>query len=79
MTVPEFIKIDDSPLATQVGGAHYKTLKIQPVEFCHRNGIPFMEGCVIKYVTRWRAKGGIEDLKKARHFLEMMIQFEESK
>jgi hypothetical protein len=76
MDIPEWIKTDDSPLATQVGGAHYKALKIQPVEFCHKNGITFMEGCIIKYVTRWRAKGGIEDLKKARHFLDMMIEME---
>lgn len=66
-------------LATQVGGGHYKDMKIQPVEYCHANGIPFIEGAVIKYVSRWRAKGGIEDIKKARHFLDMLIQLEEAK
>jgi len=65
-----------TPLQTQVSGSHYKELKIQPVEYIHGNGIPFIEGCVIKYVTRWRAKGGVEDLKKARHFLDILIDLE---
>lgn len=51
-------------------------MKIQPVEYIHGNGIPFIEGCVIKYVTRWRAKGGVDDLKKARHFLDILIDLE---
>lgn len=61
----------------QVGGDHYKDMPIQPVEFIHKNGIGFVEGCVIKYVSRWRKKGGIEDLKKARHFLDMLIEMEQ--
>jgi len=61
----------------QVGGNHYKGLKIQPAEYNHKNKIPFMEGSAIKYLTRWRDKGGIEDLKKAKHFIEMLIEFEE--
>ena len=64
----------DSPLDTQVGGDHYKSKGIQPVEYCMANGIGFMEGSVIKYVTRWKEKGGVEDLKKARHFLDMLIE-----
>lgn len=64
------------PLAVQVDGDHYKTLKIQPVEYIHANGIPFMEGCIIKYVSRWRAKGGVKDLEKARHFIDMLIKLE---
>lgn len=67
-----------NPLQTQVSGSHYKDLKIQPVEYIHGNGIPFIEGCVIKYVTRWRAKGGVEDLKKAQHFLDILIDLETS-
>lgn len=66
-----------SALAVQEGGDHYKTLKIQPIEYIHANGIPFAEGSVIKYVTRWRAKNGIADLKKARHFLDLLIELEE--
>lgn len=65
-----------SPLDVQVAGAHYKDLKIQPIEYIHANGIPFAEGNVIKYVTRWRAKGGIKDLEKARHFLDLLIELE---
>jgi hypothetical protein len=63
-------------LDVQEGGDHYKALAIQPVEFIHRNGIGFVEGNVIKYVTRWRSKGGIADLKKARHYLDMLIEME---
>ena len=60
----------------QVGGSHYVGMPIQPVEYIHKNGIAFIEGSVIKYVSRWCAKGGIEDLKKARHFLDMLIEME---
>lgn len=66
-----------SALDTQVGGDHYKSLQIQPIEYIHRNGIGFAEGSVIKYVTRWRAKGGIDDLRKARHVLDLLIEMEE--
>ena len=59
-----------------MSGEHYKSLKIQPIEFIHANGIPFAEGSVIKYVTRWRDKGGIADLEKAKHFLEILIELE---
>ena len=66
-----------SALTKQVSGGHYKSLKIQPIEYIHANGIPFAEGNVIKYVTRWRDKGGIADLEKAKHFLELLIELEE--
>jgi hypothetical protein len=65
-----------SALDVQTGGSHYKDLKIQPVEYTHANGLGFCEGSVIKYITRWRAKNGIEDLKKARHFIDLLIEFE---
>lgn len=68
---------DVAPLAIQHGGTHYKKLKIQPVEYIMANGIPYMEGNVIKYCTRWRDKGGIEDLKKAKHYLEILIENEQ--
>jgi hypothetical protein len=61
-------------LEKQVGGDHYAKLKIQPVDYILENNIGFCEGCVIKYVTRWKDKGGIEDLKKARHFLDILIE-----
>jgi len=60
----------------QIGGDHYMKLKIQPVEFIHKNGISYIEGNIIKYVVRWRDKGGIDDLRKARHYLDMLIEME---
>jgi hypothetical protein len=66
-----------SSLDIQVGGSHYKDMAIQPIEFIMKNNIGFMEGNAIKYISRWRSKGGIEDLKKARHYLDMLIEFEE--
>lgn len=65
-----------SPLEVQVAGNHYKKLKIQPIEYIHANGIPFAEGSAIKYLTRWRDKGGIKDLEKARHFIDLLIELE---
>lgn len=64
-------------IARQEGGNHYKDMPIQPFEYIHANGIPFAEGSVIKYVTRWRAKGSVQDLKKARHFLDLLLEAEE--
>lgn len=69
----------ESALATQVGGDHYKSLPIQPVEYCHRNGLGFCESSVVKYVSRWKAKNGIKDLEKAKHFIELLIQLETEK
>ena len=69
----------NDPFAVQTGGDHYAKLAIQPMQYALANGIPFAEGSVIKYVTRWRDKGGVEDLKKARHVLDMLIAHEEAK
>jgi len=66
----------EKALDTQVGGGHYKSMAIQPVEYIHKNGIPYIEGCVIKYISRWRNKNGIEDLKKAKHFIDLLIELE---
>lgn len=66
-------------LATQEGGDHYKALAIQPIEYIHKNGIGFAEGCAIKYLTRWRSKGGVGDLMKARHFIDMLVELEGGK
>lgn len=63
-------------LEVQVGGDHYKAMAIQPVEFIHANSIPYFEGNVIKYVCRWRSKNGLDDLKKAKHYLELLIELE---
>lgn len=66
-----------SALDVQVAGSHYKDLKIQPVEYIHANGIPYLEANVVKYVTRWRNKGGIADLEKARHYIDLLIELEQ--
>jgi hypothetical protein len=63
-------------LDTQVGGGHYKDLKIQPVQYIHANNIPYLEGNVIKYITRWRNKNGVADLEKARHYIDLLLQLE---
>jgi len=60
----------------QIGGDHYKNCAIQPVEFIFANQLGFAEGNVVKYVTRWRLKGSIEDLRKARHYLDLLIEAE---
>ena len=66
-----------SALTAQVGGAHYVGCAIQPIEYIHANGIPFAEGCIIKYATRWRNKGGIADLEKIEHFARLLIELEQ--
>lgn len=65
-----------SALNVQVSGDHYKKQSIQPVEYIHANGIGFFEGNVIKYVTRWRDKGGVADLEKAKHYIDLLIELE---
>ena len=65
-----------SALDVQVAGNHYKNLKIQPVVYIHTNGIPFIEGCIIKYASRWRDKGGFKDLEKIKHFVDLLIELE---
>ena len=60
----------------QVGGNHYREMKIQPVEYILANDIGFCEGCAIKYLSRWKSKGGVEDLRKARHFIDLLIEAE---
>lgn len=65
-----------SALNTQHGGSHYDNQSIQPVQYIHANGLDFFEGNVIKYVTRHRHKNGAEDLKKAMHYCQMLLEFE---
>lgn len=65
-------------LNTQIGGEHYKKLKIEPVQYIMANNIGFCEGSAIKYLTRWKEKGGVEDLYKARHFIDILIDIEEA-
>ena len=61
-----------SALKDQVGGDFYKEMVIQPVEFCQKNGLGFCESSAIKYLCRYRSKGGKQDLDKAIHFIQML-------
>ena len=65
-----------NPLETQVGGSHYKEFKIQPVEFIHANKLDFLQGNIIKYTMRHKKKNGKQDLLKARHYLDLLIELE---
>ena len=66
-------------LETQIAGQHYKNQKIQPIEYILENKLPFIEGNIVKYITRWREKGGIEDLKKVKHYVEILMEHEDGK
>ncbi len=73
-----WIEIDvpeESPLDTQVGGDHYQKA-IQPIEYIHANQLPFIEGNVVKYITRWREKNGLEDLEKIKQYIDILIRLE---
>ena len=63
----------------QVGGSHYKNYKIQPVEFIIKNNIGFVEGNIIKYILRFKEKGGVQDLLKAKHYIELLIDTSKGK
>jgi hypothetical protein len=66
-------------LDTQVGGGHYRLRKIQPVEYIHANNLGFLEGCIVKRITRWRdkpAKHRFEDLEKIKHEVDLLIELE---
>ena len=67
---------EGSALSKQVDGSHYKDMTIQPVIYIYANKIPFIEGNIIKYVSRWKNKNGIKDLEKARHLIDMLIEIE---
>jgi len=62
----------------QIGGNHYKDMAVQPSEFIHKNSLNWCEGSVIKYVCRHNSKGGKQDLLKAKHYLELLIEWEYS-
>jgi len=68
-----------SALNEQEGGSHYKDFVIQPVEYIHANRLSYLEGNVVKYVTRHRKKGGVDDIRKAIHYLELIIELEYGK
>lgn len=63
-------------LSVQVGGGHYNSMAIQPIEYVHKNNLNFCQGNIIKYVSRYKNKNGIEDLKKAKHMIDLLIELE---
>ena len=63
-----------NPYDKQVGGNHYQNMKIQPAEFINKNKLPFAEGNAIKYICRHINKGGEQDLEKAKHYIDMIIE-----
>ena len=69
-----FKKASYDSLDKQVGGKHYKNMKIQPAEFINENKLLFAEGNAIKYICRHSIKGKEEDVKKAIHYLEMILE-----
>lgn len=58
----------------QIAGSHYKAKAIQHWDYIASNELGYFEGNIVKYVSRWREKGGVDDLRKARHYLEKLIE-----
>lgn len=65
-----------TPLNKQEGGNHYKDKGIQPIVYIHANSMGFCDGNVVKYITRYKEKNGKQDLEKAKHYIELLIELE---
>ena len=63
----------------QVGGSHYKDCKIMPIEYIYKNKLDFLEGNVVKYITRHKTKGQEEDIRKVIHYCELILQHKYAK
>ena len=76
MTLEQLRNIDIPRLANanQVGGDHYKNKAIQPWDYIASNNLGYLEGCIVKYVSRYKEKGGMQDLEKAAHYLQKLIE-----
>lgn len=74
LTVNSTIK--QTALDVQVDGNHYKTMKVQPVEFIYANSVPYMEGNIIKYISRHKSKNGAADVRKAIHYCQLILELE---
>ena len=72
---------EDSPSAldVQVGGGHYKDFEIQPIEYIQKNALGFIEGSIVKYITRYEEKGGANDLDKIIHYCELLKELKYGK
>lgn len=68
--------ICESPKNTQIGGNHYRRMKLQPIDFIMANSLGFCVGNCIKYLCRYKYKNGKEDLLKARHYIDLLIESE---
>lgn len=68
--------VPGNALNVQVSGDHYKSMKIQPVEFITANNLSFLEGCIVKRISRWRSKDGLRDLEKIKHEVDLLIELE---
>lgn len=68
--------VRESALGVQQGGTHYKDLKIQPIEYIHANSLGYIEGNIVKYITRHKSKNGAEDIKKIIHYCELLLELE---
>jgi hypothetical protein len=69
----QFMKLSKAS-KKQIGGSHYLGYEIQPIDFIIKNNIGFVEGNIIKYVIRFKEKGGVQDLEKAKHYIELLIE-----
>ena len=66
----------DNPLDKQEGGSHYKDCKIQPIEYITANNLDFMQGNIVKYATRHKSKNGAEDIKKIKHYCDLILKLQ---
>ena len=76
---PPRAPIPSAALDVQVAGDHYKSKKIQPVEYISANNLNFLEGCIVKRITRWRdkpAESRFQDLEKIKHEVDLLIEME---
>jgi hypothetical protein len=69
----------EKALDKQVAGTHYKDIPIQPVEYIHANALGYLAGNVVKYISRHKAKGGAEDVRKAIHYCQLILEMEYGK
>ena len=78
MTLEQLRNIDIPSLANanQVGGEHYRNKAIQPWDYIVSNNLGYLEGCVVKYVSRYKEKGGMQDLEKAAHYLQKLMEIQ---
>lgn len=63
-----------SALDTQIAGSHYKDQAIQPIEYIVANNLGFIEGCIVKYITRHKDKNGADDIKKIIHYCQLLLE-----